>query len=89
MRAIIKQGENQLFLSGWAGKNLQDIKDIIILNFNERYVYDGFKFYKKINTLIVRHTEDEEDLVITFSGPVEDITFSTYCKDQLILNVKH
>lgn len=87
MKAIIRQGEHLLFLSGASGHNLLDIKDTLIINFYERYIYDGFKFFKKMNALVVYTSGDNVDLIIRFSSPVDYVIFDHFCKDQLVLKI--
>ena len=83
MNAIIKKGKDLLFLMGASAKNLEDIKDELILNFNTRYNYKGYKF--KDNRLTVETTEG--DVELAFSSPVKELKLNNYEKDQLVFKI--
>lgn len=79
MKAKIKKGSEILFQIG----NLNNIKDVVIINFMHRYTYISFK--QKNNHLLINTTEGEVDIVFTGQAPV--LKFESFCKDQLILTV--
>ena len=80
MKAKIKEGKELIFING---TYLKDIKDNIIINFNNRYTYIDFKQYK--NHLLINTTEGKIDIV--FAGEVPKLVFNNYEKDQLVLNI--
>ena len=80
MKAKIKQGKELIFIEG---TYLEDIKDNIIINFNNRYTYLEFKQYK--NHLFIATTEGRIDIV--FTGEVPKLVFNNYEKDQLVLDI--
>ncbi len=80
MKAKIKSNKELVFTDGTC---LDNIKDNLIINFNNRYTYIDFKQYK--NHLLINTTEGEIDIV--FTGEVPKLEFSNFCKDQLVLNI--
>ena len=82
MKAKIKTGTDILFSQG-CSNDWSDIKDIMIINFMNKYSYISFKQIK--NHLIINSTEGEIDIV--FTGEVPTLEFQSFCKDQLILKI--
>lgn len=80
MKAKIKQGKELIFTKG---TYLDNIKDNIIINFNNRHTYITFTQYK--NHLFIVTTEGKIDIV--FTGKVPILVFNNYEKDQLVLNI--
>lgn len=80
MNIKIKSNKHLVFIEG---TYLDNIKDDIIINFNNRYTYITFTQYK--NHLLINTTEGKIDIV--FTGEVPVLVFDNYEKDQLVLNV--
>lgn len=63
------------------------MKDELILNLNRKgnYVHEVFRS----NILLIRLDDPVPDdhILITFSAPVKDVVFESYCKDQLIYKI--
>lgn len=83
MKAIVKQGKELLFLEGASASNLEDVKDELIINLNDKWILDDYSFAK--GKLIINTTKGE--IVIAFSSPVVRIALSQYEKDQVVFKL--
>jgi hypothetical protein len=83
MKAKIKEGEELLFSQG-ASNNWKDLKDEIIINFNDKGTFISYR--QKKNRLIISTLVGT--VVIVFTGAIPVIDSGSYNKDQLILNFK-
>lgn len=81
MKAKVKAGKELLFNEGNHWNNL---KDNIIINFNDKNIYKRFK--QKDNHLLIFTTKGLINIV--FCSEVPTLEFNNYEKDQLILNIK-
>ena len=82
MRAKIKSGGHLLYTSGFSN-DWTNLKDIMIINFVDRWTYQSFKQVR--NHLIIKTTEGEVDIV--FTGETPELEFQIYDKEQLILTI--
>lgn len=84
MRAKVKCGNSILFTSGCSNR-WDNIKDYMVINFMNKYVYESFRQSK--NHLYIDTSEGVVDIV--FGGDVPTLEFYEYEKDQLVLKVKN
>ena len=84
MKAKIKSGGHLLFTEG-ASNKWDNVKDEMIINFMDRYIF--FSFYQHKNHLHIGTSAGDIDIVFTGEAPV--LEFDSYVKDQLILKVKN
>jgi hypothetical protein len=80
MKAIVKRGEELLFMEG---NHWENLKDEFIINFKNKWTFLSNTFKK--NTLIIETTEGQ--VQITFSAPVLMVRVEQYDKDQLIYEI--
>lgn len=84
MRAITKKGKELLFTSG-CSNDWTNLTDEIIINLNNKWTYESFKFSKG-NKLTIQTTEGM--VVLVFSANLESITFEYHEKDQIGFKLK-
>ncbi len=82
MKAKCRKGCNLLFTTDCSSK-WDKINDYIVINFNDRWIYQSFK--QKKNHLYIQTQKGEIDIV--FTGIPPKLSFESYVKDQLILSV--
>lgn len=84
MKAKIKHGATLLFNEG-ASNDWSNLKDVMIINFNDKYTYESFKLTKD-GRLFIKVTNGDY-IKIVFPGEVPKLEFESYCKDQLVLKI--
>ncbi|HSH51475.1 MAG TPA: hypothetical protein VK982_07095 [Bacteroidales bacterium] len=83
MKCKVKKGKEHLYLEVFQ-KDWDSNRGVIIVNFNNRWVYLSHKQWK--NHLLIETIDGQVDIV--FCGEVPKVELSEYEKNQLIFNYK-
>lgn len=83
MKAKVKKGHSLLFCEGVSNK-WNNLKDIMIVNMLDKYIYKSFKQAK--NHLLIDTENGLIDIVFTGNTPLLEL--EEYTKNQLVFKIK-
>ena len=82
MKLKCREGSELLFMPG---NHWENLTNTLIVNFNDKYIYEYYKIHK--NQLILFTSKG--CIVLVFTGETPKVCFESYEKDQVIFKLKN